>query len=63
MVRTLAVVACLFAASLLAGSAAAQKFIYPQQGQSPEQQNTDKGECHIWAIQQSGFLLRLSELV
>ncbi len=55
MVRTLAVVACLFAASLLAGSAAAQEFIYPQQGQSPEQQNTDKGECHIWAIQQSGF--------
>jgi hypothetical protein len=29
--------------------------IYPGKGQSPEQQNKDKGECHVWAVQQSGF--------
>jgi Glycine-zipper domain len=29
--------------------------IYPAKGQSHEQQNTDKGECHVWAVQQSGF--------
>lgn len=29
--------------------------IYPAKGQSPEQQLKDKGECHVWAVQQSGF--------
>ena len=38
------------------GTAAAQGlFIYPKQGQSPEQLNRDKYECHGWAVQQSGF--------
>jgi Family of unknown function (DUF6515) len=30
-------------------------FIYPKNGQSEEQQATDKYECHKWASQQSGF--------
>ena len=30
-------------------------FIYPQNGQSAEQQSTDKYECHQWAVGQSGF--------
>ena len=55
MLRTKAAVLCLFAVFLFAGTAVAQEFIYPQQGQSPEQQSQDKGECHVWAIQQSGF--------
>jgi hypothetical protein len=29
--------------------------IYPAKGQSSEQQLKDKGECHVWAVQQSGF--------
>ena len=29
--------------------------IYPAKGQSPEQQNKDKGECHVWAVQQSKY--------
>lgn len=39
------------------GSAAAETdlFIYPNMGQSPEQQKTDRYECHVWAAQQSGF--------
>lgn len=36
-------------------ASAQQQFIYPQQGQSTEQQQRDQGECHIWAVQQSGF--------
>jgi hypothetical protein len=35
--------------------AAQQMFFYPSQGQSPEQQTRDQGECHVWAVQQSGF--------
>jgi hypothetical protein len=30
-------------------------FIYPQQGQSPDQQATDRYECHKWASSQTGF--------
>jgi hypothetical protein len=33
----------------------ADLFIYPKNGQSEEQQSTDKFECHKWASQQSGF--------
>ena len=34
---------------------AQQPFIYPSQGQSKEQQEKDKFECHGWAKEQSGF--------
>jgi hypothetical protein len=37
-----------------AGSAAAQGYVYPGRGQSPEQQQRDMGDCHLWATQQSG---------
>lgn len=30
-------------------------FVYPKQGQSDEQQATDRYECHRWAADQSGF--------
>ena len=30
-------------------------FVYPKNGQSDQQQATDKFECHQWAHQQSGF--------
>jgi hypothetical protein len=32
-----------------------QIFAYPNQGQSPEQQNRDNADCHTWAVQQSRF--------
>src|SRR5262249_36499923 len=35
--------------------AAAQVFIYPSRGQSPQQEQFDKGQCYGWAVQQSGF--------
>jgi hypothetical protein len=29
--------------------------MYPTRGQAPEQQTQDRYECHLWAVQQSGF--------
>lgn len=45
--------ACLF----LAGTAAAQSkpIIYPQKGQSKQQQEKDEFECYKWAKEQTGF--------
>ena len=42
-------------ATVLVGSVGAQPMIYPQKGQSPQQQQQDQGECHVWAMQQSGY--------
>ncbi len=40
----------------LVGSALGQQFyIYPTQGQSLEQLNQDRYQCHTWAVQQTGF--------
>lgn len=42
--------------ALAAGPAYAQGLVvYPAKGQSTEQQQKDEGECHVWAVQQSGF--------
>jgi YMGG-like Gly-zipper len=30
-------------------------FIYPAHGQTPQQEQIDKGQCYTWAVQQSGF--------
>ncbi len=35
--------------------AAAEPYIYPNQGQTPQQQESDKGQCYMWAVQQTGF--------
>lgn len=32
-----------------------QLFVYPKQGQSSEQQNSDRYECHRWSVEQTGF--------
>jgi hypothetical protein len=29
--------------------------VYPAHGQSPQQLDKDRYECHVWAVQQSGF--------
>ncbi len=38
-----------------ASAAADNLFVYPRNGQSPEQQATDRYECHRWAADQTGF--------
>jgi hypothetical protein len=32
-----------------------QIMVYPAHGQSPEQLERDRYECHVWAVQQTGF--------
>ena len=29
-------------------------YVYPSNGQTPEQTNRDRYECHVWAVQQTG---------
>jgi Glycine zipper len=38
-----------------AATASAQTYVYPERGQSPQQQEFDRGQCYSWAVQQSGF--------
>jgi hypothetical protein len=46
----------LFTAVLLAGPASAQQmFFFPTKGQDQAQQDSDRGACHIWAVNQTGF--------
>ena len=33
----------------------ANMLIYPAKSQSPQQQQKDEYECHIWAVKQTGF--------
>ena len=40
---------------LATGTAWGQTFVYPQRGQSPQQQAQDQGECQAWATQQTGI--------
>ena len=35
--------------------AAAQQYVYPAKGQSPQQQKSDEAACYSWAVQQTGF--------
>lgn len=40
------------------GEAVAKKvglYVYPAEGQSAAQQNTDESDCYTWAVQQSGY--------
>ncbi len=43
-------------ATTVADTTASQHiFVYPQRGQSAEQVDMDRFECHLWAVEQSGF--------
>src|SRR5262245_57556509 len=47
--------ALLLSAGLLTSAVAQQLYVYPQRGQSLEQQQRDRFDCHQWAVQQTGF--------
>jgi len=34
---------------------AQQQYVYPQKGQSDDQQKKDEYDCHGWAVKQTGF--------
>ncbi len=47
---------CMLALSVtLISQAAAQQYVYPAKGQSPQQQKSDESACYKWAVQQTGF--------
>jgi Glycine-zipper domain len=54
-VKRLAMLVCGTAFFLSLTLVTAQPYIYPNQGQSPQQEQFDKGQCYSWAVQQSGF--------
>lgn len=33
----------------------AETYFYPTKGQTPQQEQSDKGQCYAWAVQQTGF--------
>ncbi len=39
----------------LSQAMAQQQFVYPQKGQSAEQQKKDEYECHSWAVEQTKY--------
>ena len=41
--------------AFLAGSAAAQQYVYPERGQSSAKQQKDEAACSQWARSQSGY--------
>jgi hypothetical protein len=47
--------AALTASLLFILPAFAQQYVYPANGQSPEQQKKDEAACYSWAVQQTGF--------
>jgi len=42
-------------AAALAAPVAAQQYVYPAKGQTPEKQKSDESACYSWAVQQTGF--------
>lgn len=50
----LAILAML-AVAIYSGAHAQGPYIYPTKGQSQDQQNRDRYECHDWAVSQTGF--------
>ncbi len=55
--RTTLVLLVVGLAFLLNGPSAMaqQQYVYPQKGQSAEQQKKDEYECHTWAVQQTKY--------
>jgi len=53
--KALLVLALLVPAIGASSASGSDVIIYPAKGQSPDQQNRDRYECHTWAVQQTGF--------
>ena len=53
--KALLVLALLVPAIGVSSALGSDVIIYPAKGQSPDQQNRDRCDCHTWAVQQTGF--------
>jgi hypothetical protein len=52
---TCALVATLAVGSFVAAQAQAKPIVYPAKGQSAQQQQSDEGECYVWARNNTGI--------
>lgn len=55
MPRILIILQPLLLFALVGTAFGQQLYVYPTQGQSQEQLNQDRYQCHTWAVQQTGF--------
>ena len=56
MFRTTCLFVCLIGVALIGAPALSQDlFIYPEKGQSPDQQQKDELDCYTWAKGRTGF--------
>src|SRR5215831_21128111 len=53
--RVVVAIVALLLLALARPSLAQDIYVYPAKGQSQEQQDRDRYECHSWAVQQTGF--------
>ena len=53
--RVLVAIVALSLLALARPSLAQDIYVYPAKGQSQEQQDRDRYECHSWAVKQTGF--------
>lgn len=53
--QTLLSIAAVFSMTLSPAASTSEPYIYPAKGQSAEQQQKDRYECHVWAAEQTGF--------
>lgn len=49
------IISAMFLVTVAGQAAAQQQYVFPQKGQSAEQQKKDEYECHSWAVKQTGF--------
>lgn len=54
-IRRLGLIGVLLTTSMPLALAQSQLMVYPTAGQSPQQQQQDRYNCHVWSVQQSGF--------
>jgi len=54
-IRRLSFIGVLLASSMSLAWAQSQLMVYPAAGQSPQQQQQDRYNCHVWSVQQSGY--------
>jgi hypothetical protein len=47
--------AAIFLTAVAGLATAQQQYVFPQKGQSAEQQKKDEYECHSWAVKQTGY--------
>ena len=53
--RVVVAIVALLLLALARPSLAQDIYVYPAKGQSQEQQDRDRYECHSWAVKQTGF--------